>query len=261
MKKNILNFFALSFIFLSLSAFGFFGDGVTRKFGFDYGNFSGLSTERLAGPNGARIITGPTRHGTHAVAITLPPGLGFDNSYKSELSDNFHADYGKEIWYRVSHFFPASFKPNRNNKCTLAQWHNASVPGYAGGRPPLANRFKNGTFYITVNYSYKQVMDPLESTNIVIAKIPNFKYLQWHDFVYRVLWSVDDRGEVDVWHNGKKIASYRGPIGYRGDVAGPYFKMGVYCDEGSNRSLTVYADEYRRGKTAKDILIIGENLE
>ncbi|MCO5143487.1 MAG: polysaccharide lyase [Oligoflexia bacterium] len=229
---------------------------------FETKNFSGWKIHRLSTKHAARIIENPDsrRYGKFAAAVTLRYGETYGDSWKSELSDPYYAPYEKEIWYRISHFLPGGFIPEKGNACTIAQWHNAAMPGVPGGGPPLAHEVTDGRLKVFVSYSIKPFRTGKDVINKTLFKIP-FRRGQWHDFVYRIVWSKKGKGEIDAWHNGKYLGSYRGYLGYPNDAAGPYFKTGVYCKQSPRKPLTAYVDEYRRGPTADSVLLRNERLE
>lgn len=228
--------------------------------GFENGTLTGWKLSRLPRVTSAIVISGPTRAGRYAASITLRAGETYGDSWKSELTDPLFAPYDTEIWYRVSHYLPSTFAPAPNNECVLAQWHNTNAEGVLGGSPPIAHRYQNGRLSVTLSYSFGEFHQPGDATTDRLYSI-TFARGKWHDFVYRVRWSLRGEGEVDAWYNGKFMGSYRGPLGYTNDVAGPYFKTGVYCERTPSKKLTAYVDEYRRGPKASDILLPFERLE
>lgn len=227
---------------------------------FESGNLVGWKTHRLSSKWAARIIRDPVRNGKYAAAITLRYGEIYGDSWKSELSDPYYAPFEKEVWYRISHYLPGSFIPKDGNACTIAQWHNAAQPGVPGGGPPLAHEVTDGKLKIFVSYSLKPFESGKDVINKTLFTIP-FRRGTWHDIVYRIVWSKNGKGEIDAWHNGVYLGSYRGPLGYPNDAAGPYFKTGVYCRKSPTLPLTAYVDEFRRGPTAESVLLRDETLE
>jgi hypothetical protein len=229
--------------------------------GFESGDLSGWQLFRLSSPDAARVVSAPTRTGAYAAAITLHPEGRYGDAFKSELSDAFHAPFGEEVWYRLSHYLAPEFSLPKGNYCVLAQWHSVS-PSDAGlgAKPPLALRYANGHAKVTISFSRERFRDPKQVTTMPLYET-EFANGRWHDFVYRVVFAGDDSGRVDVWHDGKHVARYAGPVGYPGDPMGPYFKTGMYCLRDPAKPLTAYVDEYRRGRRASDVLLPGETLE
>jgi hypothetical protein len=226
------------------------------QFGFAGGSLAGWKVTRLPRPSSAIVIDSPTRHGKHAAAVTLKFGETYGDSWKSELTDKLFAPFDQVIWYRVSHYLPGGFIPEKGNRCVLAQWHNIQPEDMIGGHPPLAHFIEDGIFRSAVGY-YR------DNTGLVTRDLYKLNLSRgvWNDFVYRVVWSLKDEGQIDAWYNGKYMGSYRGFLSYVTDVAGPYFKTGVYCEQSPVKPLTAYVDEYRRGPTADSILLPGEYIE
>lgn len=229
-----------------------------RILDFESANFDGWSLKRLPVREHAVIITDPVRAGKYAAAVSLAPGVTYKGDWKSELSDQPIHEFDQEIWYRVSHYIPQDFEPQSDNSCVLAQWHNSAVLGFS---PLLAHRYQNGVMKVTIAYGTADI--PLSYDDVVNKTWFEFPFAknQWHDFVYRTRWSRGGLGLIQAWHNGKFIATYEGPTGYKNDEGGPYFKAGVYCENSPDKILTVYLDEYRRGARKEDVLLPGELLE
>lgn len=232
-----------------------------RTLDFESGTLRGWQLFRLAAEDAAVIVQNPVRRGQYAAEVTLHPGHSYGDGYKSELSDGYNAPFGKEMWYRVSHYIPSSTGRLPENSCVLAQWHNVSNPGLKDtAKPPLALRYRDGRARVTVSFSRVPFTKKDDATTLDLYDVP-FALDQWHDFVYRVVFAGDDSGLVDIWHNGKLVKQYRGPVGYPGDPLGPYFKTGVYCWRTPDHPVTAYVDEYRRGRRRATVLFPGEKLE
>lgn len=235
-------------------------DPVPGNFGFESGDLEGWSLKRLPRQDHAVVNSDHVRAGSFAIAVGLAPLVRYKDGWKNELSDKLLAPVGEEIWYRVSHFIPRrGFNPAPENSCMFAQWHNAST-NY-GWSPLLAHRYENGELRVTIGHG--KVPHPLsyeDVANITFYKAP-LEREKWHDFVYRAVWSMGGEGMVQGWHNGKFMGTYSGPIGYGTDDNGPYFKMGVYCNQTPENILIIYHDEYRRGRTKESILLPDEKLE
>lgn len=232
-----------------------------RKLDFESGTLRGWQLFRLAAEDAAVIVEKPVRHGHYAAEITLHPGHRYGDGFKSELSDGYNAPFGREIWYRVSHYIPSSTGTLPNNSCVLAQWHNvARADAVDSAKPPLALRYRDGRARVTVSFAREPYRFKNQAATLDIYDVP-FALDQWHDFVYRVVFAGDDSGLVDIWHNGKLVKQYRGPVGYPEDPLGPYFKTGVYCWRTPDHAITAIVDEYRRGRRRATVLLPGEKLE
>lgn len=75
----------------------------------------------------------------------------------------------------------------------------------------------------------------------------------WTDWVFHVKWSYQSDGLLEVWRDGRKVVTQKGPNTFN-DKGGPYFKMGMYKGwqdpERPGDAVTrrvLYHDEYRMG--------------
>lgn len=227
--------------------------------GFESGDLREWETQRLARKSDARLISRPVRNGRFAVAVTLNPGDKSGDGFKSELSDPARARFGRETWYRISHYIPSSLSVAPGNSCVLAQWHNSPAPDRLGGKPPIAHRYRKNGLDITVNFSLKPIDLPTDAIQKTIYSIRPLAKGKWHDFVYRVVWLANQKGRVDLWYQGKLVAKYRGPLGYPTDIDGPYFKAGMYCALSPEVPYTAIFDEFRMGASASSVLLPDED--
>ena len=68
----------------------------------------------------------------------------------------------------------------------------------------------------------------------------------WLDFVFRIHWSRQGNSSIDAFLGGQKIFRFDGPLGYRNEIKGPYFKLGVYASGEIGSPLVAYHDNYSR---------------
>ena len=71
--------------------------------------------------------------------------------------------------------------------------------------------------------------------------------------MFHIRWSYEDEGLLEVWKDGRKVVTQKGPNTYN-DLRGNYFKIGVYKWDWKNRPETsrverrvLYHDEVRIG--------------
>ena len=76
---------------------------------------------------------------------------------------------------------------------------------------------------------------------------------RWLDFVFRIHWSKEHDSEIDAFLNGDRLFTFRGPLGYRNQVKGPYFKLGVYAGGEIAGPLVVYHDNYGRSDSIEAV--------
>ncbi len=116
----------------------------------------------------------------------------------------------------------------------------------------MAQRCRNGRFYVTVRHSVERIVsNPDDVPEEVVFDTTKLPLGQWNDFVYQIRWSYRADGFVNAWLNGKQIISYRGPVGYNDEI-GPVFNFGLYRDR-SDKTYVVYFDCYRRGNSFRDV--------
>jgi Polysaccharide lyase len=105
---------------------------------------------------------------------------------------------------------------------------------------------------VTVNHSEQRIVaDPDNVPQEVVFETKELPPGEWNDFVYQIKWSYHKDGFVNAWLNGKPMIRYRGPVGYNDEI-GPTFNFGLYRD-GTDKTYTVYFDEYRRGKSFSEV--------
>jgi hypothetical protein len=87
----------------------------------------------------------------------------------------------------------------------------------------------------------------------------------WVDMVYRIkpgrtdnLYGPKGTGEIDIWANGKQVASVRGNLGNRitkpPEQKSVYFKFGIYRDY-TPGELSFLFDEYKQGSSFAEVTV------
>ena len=87
----------------------------------------------------------------------------------------------------------------------------------------------------------------------VFHEIPDIAHDVWIDFIFRIHWSKIADSRIDVFLDGKSVFRFEGPLGYRNQIKGPYFKFGVYASGEIDTPLAVYHDNYSRGASYDDV--------
>src|SRR5690606_4123506 len=124
-------------------------------------------------------------------------------------------------------FLPADFIPPSGVGVVLAQWHDQAELGDPSGKPPLAIRYLDGRLRFTG--AFAEVATPQPAQRYVFLEIPAVAHESWMDFVFKIHWSRVGDSEIQAFLNGQPLFSFAGPLGYRNQVKGPYFKFGVYA--------------------------------
>ena len=199
---------------------------------------------------------GPRESKAYAFRFELRKGdcwvAGQEKSFRSEINTDDYVSINSECWYGFSMMLPADF-PIEDNRLVIGQWW--SKPKVAEGEPyrspPLAQRFRKGKFHITLRHSSKRVMmNDSDAEDTTLYETKQLALGSWHDFVYQVRWS-NSSGLVNIWLDGKQVASYRGPVGYDDDL-GPTFKFGIYRDDSKETYVVNFAN-VKRGKSMSEV--------
>jgi hypothetical protein len=127
----------------------------------------------------------------------------------------------------------------------LAQWHDQAELGDPSGKPPLAIRYLDGRLRLTGTFS--EVASPDPDRRYVFHEIADIAHDAWLDFIFRILWSHTSNARIDAFLGGRPLFRFDGPLGYRNQIKGPYFKLGVYAGGEIDAPLVVYHDNYSRG--------------
>jgi len=211
---------------------------------FETGDFSGWSVRRLAKDYSAVIQSEIVRSGTKACRFEIRPGDAVSQGRRAELRDWYNAPFGTDTWYGFSTYLPRDFAPAKGVGVVLAQWHDQAELGDPSGKPPLAMRYLDGTLRFTGAFS--EVASPKPDKRYVFHKLPNVPHDTWLDFVFRIHWSRAGDSSIEAFLGGKGLFRFDGPLGYRNQIKGPYFKLGVYASEDIISPLVVYHDNYGR---------------
>ncbi len=211
---------------------------------FEDGTFDGWSVRRLAKPYSAVIQNRVVRSGTKACRFEIRPGDEVSQGLRAELRDWYNAPFEADTWYGFSTYLPADFSPPEGVGIVLAQWHDQAELGDPAGKPPFAIRYLDGVLRFTGAFSQIASHDP--DRRYVLHEIPAVPHEVWLDFVFRIHWSHTGDSAIDAYLDGRQIFAFRGPLGYRNQIKGPYFKFGVYASGAIEGPLVAYHDNYAR---------------
>jgi hypothetical protein len=141
--------------------------------------------------------------------------------------------FGEERWYRFSVFVQDLGSPDGtediSNNTIVAQWHSSPDPfpsGESERGPPLALRIHNGRWGITYGWDsrFRSISTHLADQWQWVGPVETG---QWTDWTFRVIWSHDDQGSMEIWRDDKLVMQRSGPNTFN-DVRGVYLKLGVY---------------------------------
>ncbi len=211
---------------------------------FESGDLRGWSTRRLLKPYSAVIQSDIVRVGTNACRFEIRPGDRVSQGLRAELRDWYNAPFDIDIWYGFSTYLPAVFDPPSGTGVVLAQWHDQAEIGDPSGKPPLAIRYLDGTLRFTGAFS--EVASHKPERQYVFHTVSGIAHDKWLDFVFRVKWSRTGDSHIEAFLDAQPLFRFDGPLGYRNQIKGPYFKFGAYASDDINAPLVVYHDNYSR---------------
>jgi hypothetical protein len=178
---------------------------------------------------------------------------GNDSSLASERDELEEAEYlvcreGAKYEYQFSMFLPDSF-PIVSTRLIIAQWkQKCPVEKCSDDSPILAVRYQSGNLFITLT---------TDSGRRRLYELKDEIRNRWLDFKFRLRFSKQPNGEIEVFLNDKNIISYKGVTGYtekRGYLSTKntfYFKMGLYRDR-MPQPMSIFIDEYRKKEITAD---------
>ena len=157
---------------------------------------------------------------------------------------------GKEYWYGFSVYLPTDFVPDL--KCyweLIAQWHSNPDDGDKLVGPPIALSSNRGEWQVINRSTGTRILKDASDVRTRTFSLGKYVTGRWTNWVFRVKWSYGTDGILEVWKNGVKVISAKGPNTFN-DARMPFFKMGIYkgWKAGMPSSVTrrvVYHDQFR----------------
>ncbi|MEW9806568.1 polysaccharide lyase [Mesorhizobium marinum] len=218
--------------------------GSSVRLDFETGDLTGWSVRRLARDYSAVVQGEVVRTGSKACRFEIRPGDRVSQGLRAELRDWYNAPFEADTWYGFSTYLPAHFAPPKGVGVVLAQWHDQAELGDPAGKPPLAMRYLDGTLRFTGAFDEMASQDP--EIRYVFHEIADIPHDTWMDFVFRIHWSRTGDSRIDAYLGGEPMFRFEGPLGYRNEIKGPYFKLGVYASDEIDGPLVAYHDNYSR---------------
>jgi hypothetical protein len=119
----------------------------------------------------------------------------------------------KEMWFNFAAYFPAAEYGNDSKPEIISQWHQAG-----GTSPPALLELKNDQLAFRVaNKENGHVDYPLGKV------VKN----EWQQFTFHFIFSNGSDGLVEIWQNGKMVATHKGGNIYAMSNL-PKWKVGIY---------------------------------
>jgi hypothetical protein len=208
----------------------------------------------------AKLVSSPVRAGKKALEVSLRRSDEMASKGKrAEIAVPFTYRHQKGYWYGFSVYLPQSWKPDFQGD-VVAQWfanHDREI-GEKGRSPALALRIRKHKWFVTGRYDVKRLTVGNSGKKVRIYKT-RYERGRWTDWAFFVRWSYRKgapkalQGLVEVYKDGKKVASRRGPNTYN-DQRGVVLKLGVYkapwndpATPSDVKERLLYLDEVRVG--------------
>ncbi len=205
----------------------------------------------------AQFVTQPKpRVGTKAIRFEWrTSGLAKSNTSKKAM-----IHYGKspqstttDRWYGFSVYMSSDeFALEEKYHCLIFQLHatpdfNLKEPWRV---PPVSMSLRDGQLRFWHTFDHDQVSPKNDNIR------PNGKsyevckqtdlFDRWTDFVLHVKFSLEKKGVVELWQDGRKVLDIKDiDLGYN-DVVGPYPSWGLYSYKGPEKRV-IYFDEITIG--------------
>ncbi len=240
------------------------------------GRLAGSMTVFPPPPTRALVMEPPSKE-------CLDPGQPYtpDGTERAEVWErqDDRLPFGTDVWYGFSMNIGGTVSTTDGNRLVIGQWKESG-----GGSPILAQRFKNRTFFVTIEQdsdtpgtscrillAYQNEPPPMADSSgpndqpcMKDLTLERFDYLPnpfdtWTDMVYHLRPSPEGKGIAEVFAGGKLIARATGRIGYANPpLPIQYFKFGPYRDAASY-TTTAYLDAFRRGTSYDEVVMGGKN--
>ena len=205
------------------------------------GGWSNMRINPAAGYSGragaVNIVKMPARIGNGAMkCVRTQQGRRMEIELVNR-DENDSPRIGQHCWAALSILVPEA---GMKHSGMVIQWHGGA-PNAGNGKeyaqgPEACLRLDNGQFIYRSNYKRSKAATPgNRETKILEKATPG----QWYDFVFHHYFSLGDDGLTEIWLQGKRICSDKGPNAfyYRSKFA---FKFGSY---GSTTGGTIFFDE------------------
>ncbi|MGJ3249638.1 MAG: polysaccharide lyase [Elainellaceae cyanobacterium] len=199
-----------------------------------------------------QVVDAPDRSG-HAVKFDLRRNDG----ERAEIR-LAREPAGAERWYGFKTFLPDNWQADRSFEM-IAQWHGWPDQdlGESWRSPPLSLIVEGDRIKIHSRWDPKQITEnnnPAPEGGTETVWQGDYTKGEWTDWVFRVDWSHQSDGVLQVWKDGEQIVNRRGANTYN-DQSGVYFKTGLYkphwkyenSDTSTTNRRTLFIDDVRVG--------------
>jgi hypothetical protein len=187
----------------------------------------GITASTLQHYNGTKSVrfelrdTDPESHSGTRAEISFP----------METSNNY--------WYSYALYMPSAEYKDEPDDEVISQWHQGG-----GTSPGICMNVTNGHLNMRTPDNTRTDLGPIEKD-------------RWHTYVYHIIHSAGSDGLIEIWKDGVKIITRKGPSMYplTNGFTMPNWKMGVYKSDWNGTKTTstnlrvLYFDDIKYGKS------------
>jgi hypothetical protein len=218
------------------------------------GNWNLLFEETFEGPNPFYAYVSTQFSEKHSFKVSSSPSFKGKNAGRFELrkSDSKSTRTGKraeillghpsdkENWYSFAIYLPSSGFERDNDDEVLTQWHTS------GGTPTLSLRAVKDRLVFRIGHDAK-----IRTALWDFYDFGTIPKNEWINFVFHIVHSDKSDGFVEIWRNGNKVVTHKGPNTYKNQKS-PRWKVGIYKASWEKKSTDVdkrvlYYDNIRMG--------------
>lgn len=174
----------------------------------------------------AKVVNSPTRKGNYALRVTLDrkkDPVPFRTELQAKKTKLF---LKRDYWTGFSIQLPANWKQDVHSD-TLLQIHGLPDSGEKWRMPLMALAPEKGYWKLIIRWDARSKTPGTKPQGAKTFKLGSIQPGKWVDWVIHHKPSYSTGGLVEVWKNGKKVLSYKGPNAYN-DKGGMVTKIGVY---------------------------------
>ena len=202
-------------------------NALTPKSGYGYQPNS-IENPVTTGGMKSVIVTDPAGGLNKVVKIGVNTGNKDGSRIRHEMTAwNLTEKLRQKANYSVWIYVPATFKTGQD-VMNFLQWHDVSPSTDKQGRiPNLSIGFKGKMLDINIAWQRDPAQVRHEAGDIHQPIDASSWFGRWVFVEIDCYWSPDAAGYFNFYVDKKLLYTYSGPMGYNGDVQGPYFKWGL----------------------------------
>ncbi len=215
------------------------------------GDYSEVETQG-SGEDASRTVSSRSaRTGSRSARLEMPPSTAEGGPSRNQsVADSPNAEDGDDRWYGVSIWIGNSWDLNQLHRgpeefmnIVGFRWAEDADDYNGPGNGINATRVDGEPIFTSATI----VGDPGERESAGRLDLGPVVQGEWIDWVIHIKWSTDDDGLREVWRNGRKVGTYRGPTMSR-DLP-VLHRIGIYQGREVDHDRVLYWDNHRIGRS------------